>query len=74
MELVISSSLMNALIESSIENVNNKDYSFVDERSQEMKDCISIMESMGVRSIEMDLSADDQSLLDGVPIEELCSF
>jgi hypothetical protein len=74
MELVISSSLMNALIESSIENVNNKDYSFVDERSQEMKDCISIMESMGVRSIEMDLSADDQSLLDGVPIEELSSF
>ena len=63
MELVISSSLMNALIESSIENVNNKDYSFVDERSQEMKDCISIMESMGVRSIEMDLSADDDSLL-----------
>lgn len=74
MELVISSSLMNGLIESSIENVNNKDYSFVDERSQEMKDCISIMESMGVRSIEMDLSADDQSLLDGVPIEELSSF
>ena len=74
MELIISPSLMNALIESSIENVNNKDYSFVDERSQEMKDCISIMESMGVRSIEMDLSADDQSLLDGVPIEELSSF
>ena len=54
---------MNALIDSSIDNANTKDYSFVDERSQEMKDCISIMESMGVRSIELDLSADDDSLL-----------
>jgi hypothetical protein len=74
MELIISPSLMNTLIDSSIDNANTKDYSFVDERSQKMKDCISIMESMGVRSIEMDLSADDDSLLDGYSLDDLCSF
>jgi hypothetical protein len=74
MELIISPSLMNALIDSSIDNANTKDYSFVDERSQKMKDCISIMENMGVRSIELDLSADDDSLLDGYSLDDLCSF
>jgi hypothetical protein len=74
MELIISPSLMNALIDNSIDNANTKDYSFVDERSQKMKDCISIMENMGVRSIELDLSADDDSLLDGYSLDDLCSF
>lgn len=63
MEITISASLMQQLMEKSITNAENKDYCFVDSRSKEMVDCIKTMESMGVRSIELDLSSDDQSLL-----------
>ena len=63
MEITISAQLMNRLMEDSITRCNNKDYLFVDDRSKEMKECISIMESMGVRSMELDVSSDDESLL-----------
>lgn len=63
MEITISASFMQQLMEKSITNAENKDYCFVDERSEEMVDCINTMESMGVRSIELDLSPDDDSIL-----------
>jgi hypothetical protein len=63
MEMTISANIMKSLMEDSIKNANNKDYSFIDNRSEEMKRCLQTMESMGVRSIELDLSSDDESLL-----------
>lgn len=63
MEITISPAVMQRLMEDSIKNADNKNYLFVDKRSEDLKQCIRIMESMGVRSIEVDLSSDDDSIL-----------
>ena len=63
MEITISAAVMQRLTEDSIKNADNKNYLFVDKRSEDLKQCIRIMESMGVRSIELDLSSDDESIL-----------
>jgi hypothetical protein len=63
MEITISTAVMQRLMEDSIKNADNKNYLFVDKRSEDLKQCIRIMESMGIRSIEVDLSSDDESIL-----------
>lgn len=47
-------------MEQSIKNAESKDYTFAcPKRDKEILDTIAIMESMSVRHIEVDLSADD---------------
>jgi hypothetical protein len=64
MEITISAKKMQELIKQSESNADNKDYSFISTpRGKELVNCLLIMEEMGVRHIEVDLSEDDQSLL-----------
>jgi hypothetical protein len=72
MEITISAAVMQRLMEDSIKNADN--YLFVDKRSEDLKQCIRIMESMGVRSIEVDLSSDDDSILADIPSPDYLSY
>jgi hypothetical protein len=64
MEFTFSPRMMQDIMQQGIDNANNQDYTFVStKRDKELVQAISIMESMGVRHLEIDLSEDDQSLL-----------
>jgi hypothetical protein len=64
MELIISPRKMQSLIQTAIDNANNKNYLFIsNKRDKEIVEALAVMESMNVRKIEVDLSEDDQSLL-----------
>lgn len=60
MELIISANVMKQLIETADDTIKT----FVSTpRDKEIVEGLKIMESMGVRTIEVDLSEDDESLL-----------
>jgi hypothetical protein len=60
MELIISASKMKQLMETADDTIKT----FVSTpRDKEIVEAINIMKSMGVRTIEVDLSEDDESLL-----------
>ena len=60
MELIISASKMKQLMETADDTIKT----FVSTpRDKEIVEGINIMKSMGVRTIEVDLSEDDESLL-----------
>ena len=60
MELIISANVMKQLMETADDTIKT----FVSTtRDKEIVEGLKIMESMGVRTIEVDLSEDDKSLL-----------
>jgi hypothetical protein len=60
MEFTITAAKMQSLMEQSIKNAESGDYTFAcPKRDKEILDTIKVMESMSVRHIEVDLSADD---------------
>jgi hypothetical protein len=60
MELIISANVMKQLMETADDTIKT----FVSTpRDKEIVEGLKIMESMGVRTIEVDLSEDDESLL-----------
>jgi exoribonuclease II len=60
MELIISANKMKQLMETADDTIKT----FVSTpRDKEIVEGLKIMESMGVRTIEVDLSEDDESLL-----------
>ena len=60
MELIISANVMKQLMETADDTIKT----FVStSRDKEIVEGLKIMESMGVRTIEVDLSEDDESLL-----------
>ena len=61
MELIISPNKMKSLMEQAIINADSGNYTFIS--SNRDKETLEIMKSMSVRTIEIDLSEDDKSLL-----------
>ena len=60
MELIISANVMKQLMETADDTIKT----FISTpRDKEIVEGLKIMESMGVRTIEVDLSEDDESLL-----------
>jgi exoribonuclease II len=60
MEFIISADKMKQLMETADDTIKT----FISTpRDKELVETIKIMESMGVRSVEVDLSEDDESLL-----------
>ena len=60
MELIISANVMKQLMETADDTIKT----FVSTpRDKEIVEGLKIMESMGIRTIEVDLSEDDESLL-----------
>ena len=64
MEITFSPALMKLVQEDAIKNADNKDYCFIStQEDRELVKAIQMMESMGIRKLEIDLSSDDSELL-----------
>lgn len=64
MEFTFSPALMKLVQEDAIKNANNEDFCFISsQEDKELVSAIQVMESMGIRELEIDLSSDDSNLL-----------
>jgi hypothetical protein len=64
MEFTFSPALMKLVQEGAVKNVDNEDFCFISSKEdKELVSAIQVMESMGIRELEIDLSSDDSNLL-----------